>query len=248
MEQEIRQELERLRKANAFKDKLLAIIGHDLKGPLNNIRGILPLLQEEDVPTQDKAQLLDLLRTAVESSTEMLDNLLDWASQNYYGDALGVKTKETQINLHNKVSRAISFVQHHAAKKKIQIVNAVPLNLTVNADIQQVFFVLRNLIGNAIKFSYANTEVRIEGKLTEDVVEVAVIDKGIGMSPERISSLFQIDKRSSLEGTQNEKGSGLALILCKEFIENNNGKISVESDGTNGTTISFTLRGFADSI
>ena len=242
MDKELEIELQNLRNANAFKDKLFAIIGHDLKGPLNNVKGLVMLLQDDAIPADERKQILSMLLSSVDNSVQFLDNLLEWAAQKYYAGVLKMNTKDEALSMFDLANQAVSFVKHHAVKKGIKLVNEIPLNLSVIADLQQMLFILRNLISNAIKFSYEKGEVIVEAVLNDKKkVEVSVIDHGTGMSTDRINSLFQIDRRSSQEGTNNEKGAGLGLILCKEFVENNGGEIWVESDGKNGTTIKFTV-------
>jgi two-component system sensor histidine kinase/response regulator len=247
MEQANENELKNLRSANAFKDKLFAIIGHDLKSPLNNVKGTILLLQDDTLSPNERKEILSMLLSSVDNSLQVLNNLLDWASQKYYGGILNVKTKDERLSMFELVNQSISFVKYHAVKKIITVTNKVPLNVFVNADLQQMLFILRNLISNAIKFSYENAEVIVEAVLNGKVVETSIIDLGTGISDKRISSLFQIDTRSSQEGTSNEKGAGLGLILCKEFVEDNGGEIWITSDGKIGTIVKFTTR-VADDI
>ncbi len=243
MEEEIEKELQRLRESNAFKDKLLAIISHDLKAPMNNIKGLISLLQDDNTPMRDRKELITQLLSLVDTSTQMLENILEWASQKYYGAVLDKTANEEVLNLSEKVDKACAFVQHHAKSKEIMLYNEIPKNVMVIGDRQQILFVLRNLISNAIKFSYLKGTVHIACQIIEGgYVEVSVIDRGVGMSRERIDTMFSIEQRYSQEGTGKEKGAGLALILCKEFVEANGGKITIQSNSNFGTTVKFTIR------
>lgn len=243
MEEEMGTELQRLRESNAFKDRLLAIIAHDLKAPMNNIKGVVSLLQDDNTPISDRKELTTQLLSSVDTSAQMLENILEWASQKYYGTVLDKSANEEVLNLSEKVYKACAFVQHHAKSKEITLSNEIPKEVHVIGDRQQVLFVLRNLISNAIKFSYPQGTVRIACQIIEGgYVEISVIDRGVGMSRERIATMFSIERRYSQEGTGKEKGAGLALILCKEFVEANCGKIIIQSNSNFGTTVKFTIR------
>lgn len=234
-------QLDALLRANFFKDKLLAVIGHDLKSPLHTIQSTLALVQDESLSAAEKNYLLKMLPGCVDSALHMLDNLLDWAAQNYYCDVRHAKAKKEPLNIHTIVDTAISSVRHLALKKGIGLINNVWTSLTVHADLQQILFVLRNAISNAIKFSYPNDRIFISAGRQGTKAEISVIDFGMGMSAERIQSLFNMDKRVSREGTQKEKGAGLGLILCKEFVENNGGDIRIESKEGEGTRLIISL-------
>jgi signal transduction histidine kinase len=239
----IEAELEALKNANAFKDELLSIIGHDLRSPLTTIKGILDLFEKGLLSENEQSAALKELKERVDSSLHTLDNLLGWASQKAYGNILDMKTKDERLNVYYLVEKAADFTRHHAQKKSILIINNVPADMYVIADMEQTSFVLRNLIGNAIKFSYQNKDVIIEAAYVNQMIAVSVIDRGIGISQERLKTLFQITHRSSGTGTSDEKGTGLGLIFCKEFVENNGGKIWAESTKER-TVFSFTAQAY----
>jgi K+-sensing histidine kinase KdpD len=241
MEQGVYEQLELLKKDNAFKDKLLTIIGHDLRSPLGNIKAAIALLREGSTSEEDREKLMGMLESVVDTSLLMLENLLDWAAQKYYGGVLNIKTKQEKLQLSELVDKAISFANHHADKKSISIINKIPYTARVQCDLQQILFVLRNLINNAVKFSYMWEQVTVDAQMGGDKYEVSVSDNGMGISQERMQSLFQIDRRASQEGTGKEKGAGLALIMCKDFVENNGGRIWAENNANQGTTFKFTL-------
>jgi two-component system sensor histidine kinase/response regulator len=219
----IKAELDYFKTACEFKDKLFSIIGHDLRSPLSSIKGLLTLLDDDELSQNERKYFIAILLNAVDASLQTLDNLLGWASQKSYGAILNTKTKEERINLRNLVSEVICFAKHHSSKKDIVIVNNVASDIAVKADLQQLTFVLRNIASNGIKFSYHGGEIIIEGSPGSEMVEIAVKDQGIGMSQQDIDSLFQIDKRRSRKGTGDEEGTGLGLIFCKEFIKYNGG-------------------------
>ncbi len=241
-DQSIQAELDALKDANAFKDELLSIIAHDLRSPLGSIKGLLALLKNDQVTATERRAFTSELEATVDGSLQTLDNLLGWASQKVYGTISRAKTKDERLGIYALAAQAIHFVQYNAVKKNIRLVNNVPLHLQAIADAEQLSFVLRNLVGNAVKFSYDGAEVIIDAARRENMTEVSVMDTGIGIPGNRISSLFQVRNRSSRAGTDNEKGTGLGLIFCKEFIENNGGAIWAESNSRSGTTFKFTLK------
>lgn len=241
MEKTTHAELEALREANAFKDQLISIMAHDLRSPLNTIKGTLELLEGDMLTIEERKAILTGLQETVENTLLTLDNLLGWASQRAYAGMLGTKTKDEPLNIYGLAQRAIEYAGFHTKKKTVHIINSIPLDIYAIGDLEQVSFVLRNLISNAVKFSYPDQHVEVTAINKDDMVQVSVKDDGIGMPDSRIETLFQIATRSSDIGTHNEKGTGLGLIFCKEFVENNGGKIWVEQNDQKGLTFKFTI-------
>lgn len=232
---------EELANSAAFKDKILSIIGHDMRTPFNSTKGMLELLDSDMMDETERRVMLQELHKTVDISLQTLDNILGWASQGYYASVLNTKTKIEPLDMHGLIDKAISFFRYTAGKKDVVLINQVTPDIFVSADLEQVTFVLRNLLGNALKFSYANSRIRIDAVSKDKMIAISVRDEGVGMSPEQIASLFRINTRFSIDGTTNEKGSGLGLIFCKEFIDNNKGEIWVESVQGKGTSVYFTL-------
>lgn len=232
---------DRLLRANLFKDKLLAIIGHDLKSPLNNIQSVISSLQEEYISDAERPRLMTLLMESVDCTLQMLDNLLAWAARNYSCDLQEADTLRETFNIHALVNTAIETVRILAARKGIMLINNVSIGLAVFADRQQMLFVLRNVIHNAIKFSYPNQRVFISARRNGAKVEISVTDFGAGIPARHQEVLFQMGTRATQTGTQNEKGGGLGLILCKDFVDHNGGSIRIESQEGEGTRVIITL-------
>lgn len=228
-----------LREINAQKDKFFSIIAHDLKNPFNAILGSSELLLEQ-FNNKDYAEIDEYAKIIGESSKSAFDlliNLLEWSrSQTGRLDF----TPEI-VNLKNLVNENIAIFKSNAIEKAITIDEDVSDEVGIFADKPMVGTILRNLISNAIKFTHEGGKIKISVNKKEEEIIVSVTDNGVGIEPERIKDFFQIDKCISTPGTKNENGTGLGLILCKEFVEKHNGKIWVESKRGKGAVFYFTL-------
>jgi len=238
----IQQQKKALEGSNQFKDKMLSIISHDMRSPFTSAKGLVYLLENDMLSKSEQHDLLHMLQVDIELSLQTLDNILGWASQSYYGDVMNTKTKMEQLDLNVLAESTIATFTQLAARKKIKLVNSISPLTYVWADEQQIRFVLRNLTSNALKFSLTNQTIQYSADDKNDTIDVSISDQGTGMTPQMLSSLFQIDRRFSRPGTANEKGSGLGLIFCKEFVENNEGHLWIESSDQKGTTVHFSLQ------
>lgn len=231
---------ENLRDANATKDKFFSIIAHDLKNPLQAITLASDLLINK-YKFMDGEQLVSLIRNINDAGLHLetlLKNLLLWArTQNGK-----ISFKPITIDISTIVNENIKLIKINADKKKIIINSEIPTNTLVYIDNNMVNTVIRNLLSNAVKFTkengFVNITIHDRGKL---FWEVNIADSGVGISKEDISKLFRIDIHYTTVGTSKEGGTGLGLILCKEFIEINGGKIWVESKISEGSTFKFTI-------
>jgi signal transduction histidine kinase len=230
-----------LAETNQFKDKIFSIIGHDMRAPFNSARSLVELLEDDLLTPEERKAALGQLQASIDVSLQTLDNLLGWASQGYYGSVLKTKTLIERLEVGPLVEKTMQLLAHPAAQKNIRFINEVLPGIVVAADLEQLSFVLRNIAGNAIKFSYTGQAITFTACENGDTVVIAVHDTGVGMTKSMISALFRIATRFSKEGTVNEKGSGLGLIFCNEFIENNHGRLWIESEPGQGTTVSFSL-------
>ncbi len=236
---EIKKISDELRETNKTKDKFFTIISHDLKNPFQAINGALKLLlSEEDSLTEEERNnfLNGILNTSTKAYS-LLENLLIW-SRHQMGK---MDFSPERIELFEEIIISVELLKNNAALKNITLLNKVERDIYVTADRNMLDTVVRNLVTNAIKFTKENGTVEIESRIIDDNVEVAIIDDGVGIPAESLSRLFRIDQSISTQGTKNETGSGLGLILCKEFVEKNNGKIRIESELGVGTRIIFTL-------
>ncbi len=226
-----------LQAANNVKTKMFSIIGHDLKSPFATLQGALPLLADGEFTPAEKAAILGNVTRMVDTSADMLDNLLQWAKaemQNSKPQSVVIevrKTVQSKVNLYTEIAR----------QKNITIANEVQAELKVYADQNQMLLIIRNLLGNAVKFTPEGGEIKVKSRELDDFVEIAVADNGIGMNEETRRKIFRKDSTFTTQGTAGEKGTGLGLMLCKEFTEANGGKIWVESTQGKGTTFYFSL-------
>jgi signal transduction histidine kinase len=237
----IEEQNRQLAESNQFKDRVFSIIGHDMRAPFNSARSLVELMEDDLLTAEERRIALKELRAGIDVSLQTLDNLLGWASQGYYGSVLKTKTLVKHIEVHSLVERNIQLFHHLATRKDIRFVNEIPTGVEIAADLEQLSFVLRNITSNAIKFSHAGQTITFKAWQDDKTVVVSIHDQGVGMTRDMISALFQITTRFSKEGTTKEKGTGLGLIFCKEFIESNNGKLWIESEPGRGTTVSFSL-------
>lgn len=225
-----------------FKDKVFSIIGHDMRSPFNSAKSLVDLIENDMLTPEERTTALQELRDGINVSLQTLDNILGWASQGYYGSILNTKTKIEPLNLRAEAEKVIRLFNHVATQKKIVFINNIDPDTFVNADLEQISFVLRNITSNALKFSFEGQNITFSTRLDNNgKTIVSIRDEGIGMTQDMIASLFQISKRFSKEGTTKEKGTGLGLIFCKEFINNNNGDIWIDSRPNAGTSVNFTL-------
>lgn len=224
---------------NASKDKFFSIISHDLKSPFTALIGLTDILIE-DINELSKEEILSFSTNINKSARQvfnLLENLLNW-SRIQTGR---MKYNPTTFDVYSLVEENISLLQGNAARKNINLENDVLNNISVVADINMINSVIQNLISNALKFTQNGGSVFVSAKRRKSFVEIKVSDNGIGISEQDMEKLFRIDVHHTTKGTNSEVGTGLGLVLCKELIEKNNGKIWVESELGSGTTFIFTL-------
>lgn len=232
----------RLKELNATKDKFFSIIAHDLKSPFNNIVVLSNLLVEQ-VQSNDKENIEEyagLISSSTQQAMSLLVNLLDW-SRSQTGRL--VCTPE-YIDLVSVVNETEALLSESLRQKSIVLKKELPRTLLAHADKVMISTVLRNLVSNAIKFTRPNGQIIISSRKTETELSISVIDNGVGMNEETLGKLFRIEESISTKGTDNERGTGLGLILCREFIEKHNGSIRAESEPGMGSVFTFTIPGF----
>jgi signal transduction histidine kinase len=228
-----------LRLLNASKNKFFSIIAHDLKNPLHNVMGYSFLLSKDyDKFNEDERRKF---ATDINQSTNnifrLLQNLLEW-SRSQTGR---LKFSPIEIQFKRILDNALSVLHSLANQKQINLKYNHEANLQVFADPMMIETVLRNLISNAIKFTPENGTIEIEARNTGNEVLVSVKDTGIGISEADLANLFRIDSKVKRKGTNNEDGSGLGLVLCKEFVDKNNGSIWAESIPGKGSTFFISI-------
>jgi len=225
--------------SNATLKKFISIIAHDLKNPFNTIIGFSDLLNTEFdtlAPEERKLAIDNTYKSAV-SAFSLLEQLLNWARL----QTGAFKLEITTINLSELLDEVINLLQASALLKKQSLVKKIPYNLGIYADRNMMLAVFRNLISNAIKFTPEQGGIILSASLSKNLVMVEVRDSGVGIPEREIGKLFTIDEPVKTTGTSGEKGSGIGLLLCKEYLEKNNGTISVTSREGKGTTFTVTL-------
>lgn len=230
---------EKLLQINATKDKLFSIIAHDLKGPFNIILGYSDLLKTGyDGYEEDKRKkLINEIDKSSKNAFELLENLLLWARTHRNK----IKIVKENLNLKKNIIEAIGVYLPYAEKKNITIDISVSENLNIYADKFSIKTIISNLFNNAVKFTPQNGNIKINAIRKDNFIEISISDTGVGIPPEIIPKLFRIEDSISTKDTDNEKGTGLGLLLCKEFTEKHKGKIRVESELGKGTKIIFTI-------
>jgi signal transduction histidine kinase/Flp pilus assembly protein TadD len=229
----------RLTELNATKDRLFSIIAHDLKNPFNAILGFSEIAIEEVEKYDDRqlTEIIGMIKNSADGAYKLLENLLEW-SRSQRG-ILGFNPD--WINVKESLEELISLSNNQAQSKMISIGNNVPQGFWIFADQNMFETMLRNLVGNAIKFTHPNGVVAISAIQENGYSKIIITDNGVGMSKENVEKLFRIDQGHSTKGTGNESGSGLGLILCKEFIEKHHGFIEVESTKDSGSRFSLSF-------
>ncbi|MBT1690154.1 sensor histidine kinase [Dawidia soli] len=228
-----------LQDLNATKDKFFSIISHDLKGPLNSLTSFSGLLiNHTDSLSKDEIRMLAQdLDKSVKNLFALLENLLEW-SRSQTGN---IEFRPEVFDLATVMEENKALLTAQAQTKKIELAYKSEGTRIVQAHKNSVTTVVRNLLSNAIKFTPEGGSIWLTAESRQGQMQVAIADNGVGMSPEVVQKLFRIDTKHSTKGTANEKGTGLGLILCKDFIEKNGGRIWVESEPGKGSVFVFTL-------
>lgn len=234
--QEIRHQRDEQEKINVFKDRLFSIISHDLRNPIASLKGALTLFKLDFLNKEEREELVEKLDRDLQASSYLLDNLLNWAKTQMQG----IKVSPIDINIAQLVEENFTLLKPQAERKHIWFSAHIKPETTVFADLEMTKMVIRNLLHNAIKYTDENGIISINTFHTKEYIIIAVQDNGKGMSMAEQKKLFG-DEHFSTYGTANEKGSGLGLLLCKDFIERNGGSIWVESVENEGSTFSFTM-------
>jgi signal transduction histidine kinase len=228
-----------LNEANATKDKLFSIIAHDLRGPIGTVFGLSEYLVEEiknnNLLTAKK--FASLIHQNLNDTYNLLNDLLDWARSQLQK----IEFNPRHLVLFVVINEVKNLLSVQAEKKNISLKINVEKSHQALADGEMLKTILRNLISNAIKFSNANGEITIFTKINDNFIELSVRDNGVGIAPNALKNLFYLESNISTPGTSGEKGTGLGLILVKDFVEKNGGEIWVESEVQRGSIFSFTL-------
>ena len=230
---------EQLRELNASKDKLFSLISHDLKNPLQGLRGYIEILKNnlDYLGKEELIEIVDSLYTSSNNIYKLVENLLHW-SRIQRGK---IEYLPESFSLFQILELVIQLNKPVAEQKNISISNNVPCNYLCFADPNMVNTIVRNLISNAIKFTNKGGSIIADAKLEKNQIICSIKDNGVGILQENIDKIFKLDSQVTTQGTDNETGTGLGLVLCKELIEKNLGELWVESEVGIGTTFFFSL-------
>ncbi|MBN1988582.1 MAG: tetratricopeptide repeat protein [Bacteroidales bacterium] len=235
----LRESEQQLRLMVQTRDKLFSIIAHDLKNPFNALVGLTELLsiQSAELEREEIKEYSNLIHHSANKVLTLLENLLQWARS----QTGKLNVNPTLLNLKEITNECIEFAALNANSKEVTLSQSINNNTFVYADKDTLATVIRNLLSNAIKFTPKGGLVSLQAISTANAVTINITDTGVGIAQENLDKLFRIDKSYTTEGTEKESGTGLGLIICKEFIERNAGTISVSSKLEQGTTFTITL-------
>lgn len=226
-----------LEELNKTKDKIFSVIAHDLRGPLGNVSQLADMMAIDENLRNEET--IELLKDASKRSFDLLDSLLHWAKAQF-GDS---EYQRSKLNLRELAENTLKLYHLKATAKEIKVTNNVPNGLLANADKNMIDTVIRNLLSNALKFTIVGGTIELGGSKDEEkgIVKLWVKDSGMGISKEKLETIFEAGKNKSVVGTDGEVGSGLGLVICKDFVEKNEGTISATSNQGRGSTFSITL-------
>ena len=238
-EEQLKQQKDELKELNATKDRFLSILAHDLKNPFSSLYSLSELAIEnyQILEEDEKLKMLQNIHKSAELIYNLLENLLSW-SKSQRGR---IDYSPGRFNLSKIIEVNMNLHQIPAEKKGIVLSANVEDELPAFGDREMINTVVRNLINNAVKFSNKGDTVRAEVKVKGNMFEVAVSDLGTGISAENVSKLFRIGEKFKSTGTAGETGTGLGLVLCKEFVKKNGGEIWVNSKEGSGSEFFFTI-------
>jgi signal transduction histidine kinase len=236
---ELRESEEKLREATASKEKLFSIIAHDLKSPFSSLIGFSDLLTNEydTFSESDRKQFINYIRNSAEDIFALLENLLAWTSSS----TEQIQFNPQPVDLYQIAEQAVFLLKKNATIKNITIQNQILNNTFVFADENMLRTVVRNLLSNAIKFTGSGGIILLKTSREKGFIEFSVSDTGVGISPENLEKLFTLNSEVNQKGTANEHGTGLGLLICKEFLLKNNSDLLVESKLGIGSKFSFKL-------
>lgn len=229
-----------LKASNQVKDKLFSIIGHDLRSPVGTVVQMLDVIDQSDLEAFELREMLSILKKHTQASLETLDTLLQWGKSQLQG----VRVTPTVFNPESIIERNLEILSVSAGQKYIRIIKSVPADLELYSDPDHFNFVVRNLLSNAVKFTYPSGEVKVSVSgyhSKPGYITFSVKDNGKGISEKDKEVLFESFSGAD-HGTAGEKGTGIGLILCKEFVQANNGEIWVESREGDGSEFFFTVK------
>jgi two-component system sensor histidine kinase/response regulator len=228
-----------LQLANAHKDKFFSIIAHDLRNPFNALIGVTEILKDEleSLSTDEIKEFVGILNSSAKNAFQLLNNLLDWSRS----QTNSLSFQPESFKLAEVIDSCLKLLSGQASKKNISTQSYISSETEVFADKNMLSTIIRNLVSNAIKFTPQGGSIDLTATDTNGCIELKVKDSGVGMNALKIENLFRIESKVQTEGTEKEPGTGLGLILCREFTEKNGGEITVESEPGKGSIFTVSL-------
>ncbi|MBI9068440.1 MAG: HAMP domain-containing histidine kinase [Salinivirgaceae bacterium] len=240
-ERKLVKQAKELRISQKERSKIYSIIAHDLKGPIGTIKGLSELLIKDLDKENDKRfdDITKALFNTSNSTQALLENLLDWSKMNQ----LDIPLKQEKISVRECFYKTIKILNYQIKEKKHKVEVHINDDLNIICDSNSLCVIFRNLIANAIKFTPTSGTISISGKHEKGIIKFSIADSGIGMPDHIKNNLFNPSKNVVQAGTNNETGTGLGLLICKDYVDKNGGHIWVESKPNQGSTFYFTLNG-----
>lgn len=230
----LKEAVDELKRRNHEKDRFFSIIAHDLNNPFNGFIALTAMVRDkmDKFSPEELKNFMDMMNSSANQLHKLLENLLEWARLQMGN----VKFKPSYNNFFNCVEKAFYYLRNNLEEKNIQTVIDIPRDLGFVYDVDMLETVLRNLVSNAIKFTNTGGNIHVSSEIRDGEVIISIKDSGIGMSESLKSKIFKLSESVSRKGTSGEESTGLGLILCKDLVEMNNGKIWFESEIDKGTT------------
>jgi len=237
LERIVEERTSQLKKANTVKDRLLSVMSHDIKSPLNSLRGILTIFNKGAITKEDLKHYTQHIENDLGKTTMLVENILHWTNN----QLKGIQVHKEEFLLNKLIEENIQLLQTVAANKKIGIRHNLNQQLIINSDRNILNLVLRNLVSNAIKFSNEGGTIDIHVSLTNQLLLIQVKDQGVGMSESTLQKLFVKNTNVTTTGTNNEKGTGLGLALCRDYLMKAGGQLLIESKKGEGSTFAISI-------
>ncbi|MFA6260709.1 MAG: tetratricopeptide repeat-containing sensor histidine kinase [Bacteroidia bacterium] len=234
---EIEQQAFKLEELNTLKDKIFSVMSHDLRSPVASLLNMIDLLDEKEMTQQEFLQFQENIRQQLTSLNLLLDNLLIWSRS----QMLGIRPRFIAINVNDKIHKVCEIYLQAADVKHIELTCTIDNDLQVKADPDYLALVLRNVVSNAIKYTSEGGSINISARDLTDGIEICVRDNGIGMNERLVNNLLKNTPMQSAVGTSGEKGAGIGLLLCNEFIQKTGGQLRVESEPGIGSSFYISL-------
>jgi signal transduction histidine kinase len=235
----------KLDESNHIKDKLFSIMGHDLRTPFISVINLLNFIDDEDLPADSRKELINELNATTQASLETLDSLLRWGEM----QIKGIRLNQTEFLIKPVADRILALLHEAAGYKSIEVINDIGPEVKVYADVNHIEFVLRNMVANAIKFTGTGGHIQLKAQanIINRSMQLQVEDNGVGIAAEKLPHIFNLHNVSS-NGTYNEKGTSLGLMMCNEFIQANSGTITVDSELGKGSVFTVELPVASDAL